>query len=46
MNVLIFRPQLLAKSDGTLVLCIQYGHNWYLLEAYDLGDMLDTFISI
>ena len=35
-----------AKWDSTLFLCIQYGHNWYLLEAYDLGDMLDTFISI
>ena len=35
-----------AKWDGTLFLCVQYGHNWYLLEAYDLGDMLDTIISI
>ena len=46
MNVLIFRQQLRTKWDGTLPLCIGNAYNWYLLEAYDLRNMLDTFIGV
>ena len=28
------------KVDGTLPLCIRHAYNWYLLKAYDLGNML------
>ena len=46
MNVLIFRPDLRTKWDGTLPLCVRHIYNWYLLEAYDLANMLDTFIGV
>ena len=46
MNVLIFRRQFWAKWYGTLPLCIGRTYNWYLLQAYDLGNMLDTFIGV
>ena len=36
----------LAKWDGTLPLCVRHIYNWYLLEAYDLANMLDTFIGV
>ena len=42
LNVLIFRRQVWAKCYGTLLLCIGYAYNWYLLKAYDLENMLDT----
>ena len=34
-----------TKWDGTFLLCVRGTYNWYLLKAYDLGNMLDTFIS-
>ena len=42
----IFRRYLLAKWDGTLPICVRHIYNWYLLEAYDLANMLDTFIGV
>ena len=46
LNVLIFRQPLLTKWDGTLPLCVGHAYNWYLLKAYDLESMLDTFIGV
>ena len=46
LNVLIFRRDLRTKWDGTLPLCVRHIYNWYLLEAYDLANMLDTFIGV
>ena len=46
LNVLIFKPDLLVKWDGTLPLCVRHIYNWYLLEAHDLANMLDTFIGV
>ena len=35
-----------AKWGGTLLLSIWCTYNWYLLEVYDLGNMLDTIIGV
>ena len=46
MNVLIFKQPLRTKWDGTLPLCVRHAYIWYLLKAYDLESMLDTFIDV
>ena len=41
----IFQITSVAKWGGTLLLSIWCTYNWYLLEVYDLGNMLDTIIG-
>ena len=36
----------MTKWDGTFLLSIRGTYNWYLLEAHDLGNMIDAFISV
>ena len=41
-----FQTAITEEWDGTLPLCVRHAYNWYLLKAYDLESMLDTFLDI
>ena len=42
INFQYFWLWLLTKGYGTVVLCIAWSYNWYLLKAHDLADLLNT----